>query len=76
MQGLSKLLSDNAPECVKEKEFESFFGRKMAVDASMQIYQSMVCARTLFQVMLGLFNVDGVHIGNNYFVLLAVVPSI
>jgi hypothetical protein len=26
--------------------------------------------------MLGLFNVDGVHIGNNYFVLLAVVPSI
>jgi len=42
IQGLSKLLSDNAPECVKEKEFESFFGRKMAVDASMHIYQSMI----------------------------------
>eukprot|EP00240_Pyramimonas_obovata_P005413 CAMPEP_0118923684 /NCGR_PEP_ID=MMETSP1169-20130426/2117_1 /TAXON_ID=36882 /ORGANISM="Pyramimonas obovata, Strain CCMP722" /LENGTH=385 /DNA_ID=CAMNT_0006864701 /DNA_START=65 /DNA_END=1222 /DNA_ORIENTATION=+ len=42
IQGLSKLLSDNAPACVREKEFESFFGRKIAVDASMQIYQSMI----------------------------------
>lgn len=31
-----------APGCVKEQKFESYFGRKIAVDASMHIYQFMV----------------------------------
>lgn len=31
-----------APECMKEQKFESYFGRKIAVDASMHIYQFMV----------------------------------
>ena len=41
-QGLSKLLGDHAPGCVKENKFESYFGRAIAIDASMHIYQFMV----------------------------------
>jgi flap endonuclease-1 len=41
-QGLTKLLSDNAKGCVREVKFESYFGRKVAIDASMHIYQFMV----------------------------------
>eukprot|EP00197_Chlamydomonas_leiostraca_P009294 CAMPEP_0202882264 /NCGR_PEP_ID=MMETSP1391-20130828/37732_1 /ASSEMBLY_ACC=CAM_ASM_000867 /TAXON_ID=1034604 /ORGANISM="Chlamydomonas leiostraca, Strain SAG 11-49" /LENGTH=358 /DNA_ID=CAMNT_0049565087 /DNA_START=98 /DNA_END=1170 /DNA_ORIENTATION=- len=42
IQGLTKLLADQAPECMKEQKFEGYFGRKIAVDASMHIYQFMV----------------------------------
>ncbi|KAJ9525581.1 hypothetical protein QJQ45_003311 [Haematococcus lacustris] len=41
IQGLTKLLADQAPECMKEQKFEAYFGRKIAVDASMHIYQFM-----------------------------------
>ncbi|KAF8727405.1 hypothetical protein HU200_019010 [Digitaria exilis] len=41
--GLTKLLADNAPKAMKEQKFESYFGRKIAVDASMSIYQFLVC---------------------------------
>ena len=43
-QGLAKLLADNAPHSFKEMPFDSFFGRKIAVDASMHIYQFLVRA--------------------------------
>jgi len=46
-QGLTKLLSDNAKACVREVKFESYFGRKVAIDASMHIYQFMARARSL-----------------------------
>lgn len=42
MQGLAKLLADNAPGSFKETKFDSYFGRRIAVDASMHIYQFMV----------------------------------
>lgn len=42
IQGLSKLLNDNAPSCVKERPFEAFFGRKIAVDASCHLYAFLV----------------------------------
>ncbi|KXZ46864.1 hypothetical protein GPECTOR_40g598 [Gonium pectorale] len=42
IHGLTKLLGDNAPGCIKETKFENLFGRKVAVDASMHIYQFMV----------------------------------
>eukprot|EP00232_Nephroselmis_pyriformis_P024207 CAMPEP_0182873408 /NCGR_PEP_ID=MMETSP0034_2-20130328/12310_1 /TAXON_ID=156128 /ORGANISM="Nephroselmis pyriformis, Strain CCMP717" /LENGTH=389 /DNA_ID=CAMNT_0025006053 /DNA_START=18 /DNA_END=1187 /DNA_ORIENTATION=- len=42
IKGLTKLLADNAPSSMKEREFASYFGRKIAVDASMHIYQFMV----------------------------------
>lgn len=39
IQGLTKLLGDHAPKCIKEQNFNNYFGRKIAVDASMHIYQ-------------------------------------
>lgn len=44
-QSLSKLLGDNAPACRKDQKFDNYFGRKIAVDASMHIYQFMVRRR-------------------------------
>ncbi|PIA40763.1 hypothetical protein AQUCO_02400079v1 [Aquilegia coerulea] len=42
IKGLTKLLADNAPKGMKEHKFESFFGRKIAIDASMSIYQFLI----------------------------------
>jgi len=41
IQGLTKLLSDHAPGCMREQKFEAFLDRKVAIDASMHIYQFM-----------------------------------
>nr|GMD10661.1 flap endonuclease 1 isoform X2 [Ipomoea batatas] len=37
-----KLLADNTPRAMKEQKFESYFGRKIAIDASMSIYQFLI----------------------------------
>ncbi|KAL2906807.1 Flap endonuclease 1 [Bienertia sinuspersici] len=42
IKGLTKLLADNAPSCMKEQKFESYFNRKIAIDASMSIYQFLI----------------------------------
>uniref|UniRef100_A0A804HT75 Flap endonuclease 1 n=1 Tax=Musa acuminata subsp. malaccensis TaxID=214687 RepID=A0A804HT75_MUSAM len=42
IKGLTKLLSDNAPTTIKEQRFENYSGRKIAIDASMSIYQFLV----------------------------------
>ncbi|BBN19644.1 flap endonuclease-1 [Marchantia polymorpha subsp. ruderalis] len=42
IKGLTKLLADNAPSCMKETKFEGYFGRKIAIDASMSIYQFLI----------------------------------
>mmetsp|Transcript_8460 Transcript_8460/g.25346 ORF Transcript_8460/g.25346 Transcript_8460/m.25346 type:complete len:388 (+) Transcript_8460:369-1532(+) len=42
IKGLAKLLADSAPGCFKEQKFEDYFGRKIAIDASMHIYQFLV----------------------------------
>ena len=42
IHGLSKLLGDNAPGAIRPEKFENYFGRKIAVDASMHIYQFMI----------------------------------
>ena len=41
-QGLTKLLADHAPSAIKDQKFENYFGRKIAVDASMHIYAFLV----------------------------------
>jgi flap endonuclease-1 len=46
IKGLTKLLGDNASRCIKEHDLKSYFGRKIAVDASMSIYQFLVAVRT------------------------------
>lgn len=46
IKGLFKLISDGAPQAIKEQEIKSYFGRKVAVDASMSLYQFLVAVRT------------------------------
>ena len=40
--GLSKLVADVAPEAIKENEIKNYFGRKVAIDASMSLYQFLI----------------------------------
>ncbi|KAL3719807.1 hypothetical protein ACJRO7_004739 [Eucalyptus globulus] len=44
-EGLTKLLADNAPNTMKEQKVESYFSRRIVVDASMSIYQFLVVVR-------------------------------
>ncbi|KAK4305639.1 hypothetical protein Pmani_022469 [Petrolisthes manimaculis] len=43
--GLAKLIADVAPAAIKENEMKNYFGRKVAVDASMSLYQFLVAVR-------------------------------
>eukprot|EP00127_Corallochytrium_limacisporum_P002659 Clim_evm95s134 gene=Clim_evmTU95s134 len=46
IHGLAKLLGDNAPGSVSESMIKNFFGRKVAIDASMSIYQFLIAVRS------------------------------
>jgi len=46
IKGLSQLIGDNAPHAIKENEIKNFFGRKVAIDASMSIYQFLIAVRS------------------------------
>uniref|UniRef100_A0A0K8RE24 Putative flap structure-specific endonuclease 1 n=1 Tax=Ixodes ricinus TaxID=34613 RepID=A0A0K8RE24_IXORI len=43
--GLSKVIADNAPSAIKEGDIKSYFGRKIAIDASMCLYQFLIAVR-------------------------------
>ena len=43
--GLSKLIADVAPAAIKENEIKNYFGRKVAIDASMSLYQFLIAVR-------------------------------
>lgn len=45
IHGLTKLLADHAPSSMKENEMKNYFGRKIAIDASMSIYQFLIAVR-------------------------------
>ncbi|XP_051883225.1 flap endonuclease 1 [Pristis pectinata] len=45
IQGLAKLIGDVAPGAVREQQMKSYFGRKIAIDASMSIYQFLIAVR-------------------------------
>ena len=45
IQGLMKLLGDYAPSAIKDNEIKSYFGRKVAIDASMSLYQFLIAVR-------------------------------
>lgn len=40
------MLSDECPECMKEYELEGLTGRKVAIDASMAMYQFLIAVRS------------------------------
>ncbi|OVA16596.1 XPG/Rad2 endonuclease [Macleaya cordata] len=42
IKGLTKLLADKAPKCMKEQKLENYFGREIAIDASLSIYQFLI----------------------------------
>ncbi len=46
IHGLSKLLADEAPACMKEVNLKSLVGRKVAVDASMALYSFLIAIRS------------------------------
>ncbi|PPD82019.1 hypothetical protein GOBAR_DD21050 [Gossypium barbadense] len=50
--GLTKLLADNAPKAMKEQKLESYFGRKIVIDASMSIYQFLIVVGRMGTEML------------------------
>ena len=43
---LAKVVGDNAPKAIKNGEIKSYFGRKVAIDASVCLYQFMVAVRS------------------------------
>eukprot|EP00965_Chrysotila_dentata_P245711 6206727-Pleurochrysis_carterae.AAC.1 len=46
IHGLTKLIGDNAPEAMKtDGKIDNYFGRKIAIDASMAIYQFLIAVR-------------------------------
>ncbi|KAB0389807.1 hypothetical protein E2I00_000543, partial [Balaenoptera physalus] len=45
IQGLAKLIADVAPSAIRENDIKSYFGRKVAIDASMSIYQFLIAVR-------------------------------
>lgn len=45
IHGLTKLISDNAPSALKEQNMDTYLGRKIAIDASMSIYQFLIAIR-------------------------------
>ena len=44
--GLSKLVADVVPHAIKENEIKNYFGRKVAIDASMSLYQFLIAVRS------------------------------
>ncbi|KAL1950568.1 hypothetical protein VTO73DRAFT_5692 [Trametes versicolor] len=45
IKGLTALLAEHAPKAFQEHEMKTLFGRKVAVDASMSIYQFLIAVR-------------------------------
>ncbi|KAF8886202.1 PIN domain-like protein [Infundibulicybe gibba] len=45
IKGLTGLLSQHAPAAIKEHDIKTLFGRKVAIDASMSIYQFLIAVR-------------------------------
>lgn len=46
IHGLSKLIADEAPGALKEREMGHFFNRVIAIDASMCLYQFLIAVRS------------------------------
>ena len=46
IHGLMKLINEEAPGAIKEQELENLTGRKIAIDASMALYQFLVAVRS------------------------------
>ncbi|NWU96679.1 FEN1 endonuclease, partial [Upupa epops] len=45
IHGLAKLIAEVAPSAIRENDIKAYFGRKVAIDASMSIYQFLIAVR-------------------------------
>ncbi|KAK7471002.1 Elongation of fatty acids protein 2 [Stygiomarasmius scandens] len=45
IKGLTSLIAEHAPNAIKEHDIKTLFGRKVAIDASMSIYQFLIAVR-------------------------------
>ncbi|EJC98853.1 PIN domain-like protein [Fomitiporia mediterranea MF3/22] len=45
IKGLTALISQHAPKAIAEHDIKTLFGRKVAIDASMSIYQFLIAVR-------------------------------
>lgn len=43
---MTRLIADISPESIKEVDLKSLFGRRIAIDASMCIYQFLIAIRS------------------------------
>lgn len=43
--GLTSIIADEAPSAIKHSDIKSLFGRKVAIDASMSLYQFLIAVR-------------------------------
>eukprot|EP00742_Colponemidia_sp_Colp-10_P002213 GILJ01002366.1.p1 GENE.GILJ01002366.1~~GILJ01002366.1.p1 ORF type:complete len:404 (-),score=74.71 GILJ01002366.1:140-1294(-) len=46
IKSLTKLLGDAAAGCIREQQFANYTGRKIAIDASMSLYQFLIAVRS------------------------------
>lgn len=52
IRGLSRVIADNAPKALRENNINQYFGRKVAIDASMSIYQFLIAVRSEGSVLM------------------------
>lgn len=45
IKGLNAIISEHVPTAVRKSDIKSFFGRKVAIDASMSLYQFLIAVR-------------------------------
>lgn len=45
IKGLNAIISEHVPSAVRKSEIKNFFGRKVAIDASMSLYQFLIAVR-------------------------------
>ncbi|OCH91898.1 PIN domain-like protein [Obba rivulosa] len=45
IKGLTSLIAEHAPKAITEHDIKTLFGRKVAIDASMSIYQFLIAVR-------------------------------
>jgi flap endonuclease-1 len=45
IHGLHKVIADNAAKAIGANDIKNYFGRKVAIDASMSIYQFLIAVR-------------------------------
>lgn len=46
IHGLGRVIADNAPKAMRENGIGQYFGRRVAIDASMSIYQFLIAVRS------------------------------